>query len=114
MPMRIATPIFSSSPYIPVIINRTDITTVSNIASAVKKKKTRNLSICLNFSFMKKKNKKQQHNNIFDLEPTSLSSVEESMVIGTVIQTNYSKSVQRQQDTIGFNNRHDSKFHKGS
>lgn len=39
MLMRIATPIFSSSPYIPVIKNRTDIITVSNRASTVKKKK---------------------------------------------------------------------------
>lgn len=116
MPIRIATPILSSSPYIPVIINRTVITTVSNTARTVKKKKTKKeichfVRIFLSYKPMKKK---QQHNNIVDLEPTSSSSFEENMVIESVIQIDYSKTVQHKQETRGFNNRHDSKFHKSS
>lgn len=58
--------------------------------------------------------KQQQHNNIVDLEPTSSSSFEENMVIESAIQIDYSKTVQHKQETRGFNNRHDSKFHKSS
>lgn len=79
-----------------------------------KKNKKRNLSFCSNFSFIQTNEKKQQHNNIVDLEPTSSSSFEENMVIESVIQIDYSKTVQHKQETRGFNNRHDSKFHKSS
>lgn len=78
------------------------------------KKKKKKCVILFEFFFHMKPMKKQQHNNIVDLEPTSSSSFEESMVIGSVIQIDYSKTVQHKQETIGFNNRHDSKFHKSS
>lgn len=84
------TPICLGSPYIPVIINRTECTTVSNRARTVKFNKTRQLIInwfrcSLHTKPMKTKTK---HYDIVDLEPTSFGSVEETMIVLSVVNIN--------------------------
>lgn len=57
---------------------------------------------------------KTKHYDIVDLEPTFLDSVEETMIVLSVVNINQFKPAQHQQDKLRLSNRHDSKFHRSS